>query len=63
MAFYCTKKSLIDDSVTLYFAGGNRWSDQVSEKVTFATRDGLDQKIANVDRMSGGFKNATVVEE
>lgn len=47
----------------MYCTGDGRWSDQVSEKVTFATRDGLDQKIVNVDRMSGGFKNTTVVEE
>lgn len=63
MAYYLTKQSLIQSSKTMYCTGDGRWSDQVSEKVTFATRDGLDQKIVNVDRMSGGFKNTTVVEE
>ena len=63
MAFYATKPSLIDSSITLYYAGGSRWSDQPSEKVTFASREGLDLKIANEDGKSGGFKTATVVEE
>jgi hypothetical protein len=63
MAFYATKPSLIDPSITVYYAGGNRWSDQSSEKVTFATREGLDAKVVNLDGKTGGFKNATVVEE
>lgn len=63
MAFYATKPSLIDSSITLYYAGGNRWSDQSSEKVVFATRQGLDTKIANEDGKTGAFKTATVVEE
>ena len=63
MAFYLTKPSLIDSSITLYYAGGSRWSDQSSEKVTYATRESLDAKIANTDGKSGGFKTATVVEE
>ena len=63
MAFYLTKPSLIDSSITLYYAGGSRWSDQSSEKVTYASRESLDIKIANTDGKSGGFKTATVVEE
>ena len=63
MAFYATKPSLIDSSITLYYAGGSRWSDQPSEKVTYATRDALDRKVANDDGKTGGFKTATVVEE
>ena len=63
MAFYLTKPSLIDSSITLYYAGGSRWSDQSPEKVTYATRENLDAKIANTDGKSGGFKTATVVEE
>lgn len=63
MAFYVTKPSLIDSSITLYYAGGNRWSDQSYEKIVFATREGLDTKIANKDGKTGAFKTATVVEE
>jgi len=63
MAFYCTKPSVIDSSITLYFAGGNRWTDQESEKVTFATREGLDKKVVNLDGKTGAFRTATVVEE
>ena len=54
MAFYATKPSLIDSSITLYYAGGSRWSDQSSEKVTYATRDALDRKVANTDGKTGG---------
>lgn len=63
MAYYLTKPSVINPEITLYYAGGKRWCDQASEKAIFATREPLDAKIANVDNMSGGFKNATVVEE
>jgi len=63
MAFYCTKPSLIDSSITLYYAGGNRWSDNFAEKVEFATREVLENKIANLDGKSGSFRKATVVEE
>jgi hypothetical protein len=63
MAYYLTKPALIDSSITLYYAGGSRWSDQISEKAVFATREVLDEKIANADNLSGGFKTATVVEE
>jgi hypothetical protein len=62
MSFYCTKPSTIQPSVTLYYAGGKRWSDQEHEKVTFSSREDLDEKIANVDGKSGGFRKATVVE-
>jgi len=63
MAFYATKPSLIDPSITLYYAGGNRWCDVPSEKVTYVTREGLDRKVANEDGKTGSFRTATVVEE
>lgn len=62
MPFYCTKPSTIQSSVMLYYAGGKRWSDQEHEKAIFSSRENLDEKIANVDNKSGGFRNATVVE-
>jgi len=62
MAYYLTKPCLIQSSKTLYFTGGNTWSDDISDKKNFPTRDPLDAKIANADGKSGGFKNATVVE-
>jgi len=63
MAFYCTKPSLIQSSITLYYCGTNRWSDQESDKALYASRDGLDEKIANLQGLSGGFTNAQVIEE
>lgn len=63
MAFYCTKPSLIDPSITLYYVGGNRWSDNYTEKVNFAKREILENKIANLDGKSGPFRKAIVVEE
>ncbi len=62
MAYYLTKPCLIQSSKTLYFTGKNTWSDDISDKKNFPTRGPLDQKIANEDGKSGGFKNATVVK-
>jgi len=61
MAYYLTKPCLIQSSKTLYFTGNSTWSDDISDKKNFPTRGPLDQKIANEDGQSGGFKNATVV--
>lgn len=61
MAYYLTKPCSIQSSKTLYFTGNSTWSDDISDKKNFSTRGPLDQKIANADGKSGGFKNATVV--
>jgi hypothetical protein len=52
---------LIQSSKTLYFTGNGTWSDDISDKKNFSARGPLDQRIANEDGKSGGFKNATVV--
>ena len=63
MAFYCTKPSVIDSSITLYYCGANRWSDQESDKALYASRATLDEKVSNSLGLTGGFTNAQVIEE
>jgi len=54
---------MIQSSKTLYYTGNSTWSDDITEKKSYAARETLDVWIANEDSKSGGFKNATVVEE
>ena len=63
MAYYITKPASIDPDITLYFKGNNRWSDDPSGKITYATEELANSAKANPDGMNGGFTGATVVSE
>jgi len=63
MAFYITKPSLVSDSLTLYYKGGNRWSDKSSEKITYETEELAQAVCANPEGSNGGFTRSTVVSE
>ena len=63
MAYYITKPASIDSSITLYFKGDNRWSDDPTGKVTYETEELANSAKANPDGMNGGFTGATVVSE
>jgi hypothetical protein len=55
MAYYITKPASIDKSITLYFIGDNRWSDDESKKVTYETEELANAAKANPDGRNGGF--------
>jgi hypothetical protein len=38
MAYYISKPSRIDPSITVYYVGDNRWTDDASQKATFSTK-------------------------
>jgi len=63
MAYYITKPASIDKSITLYFVGENRWSDNPSNKITYETEEIANSAIANPDGRNGGFSGSTVVSE
>lgn len=63
MAFYITKPALIDSSISLYYIGENRWSDDASQKVTYETEEEANNLMVNPDGRNGGWSNATVVSE
>ena len=63
MAYYITKPASIDKSITLYFIGENRWSDDESKKVTYATEELANTAKDNTDGRNGGFVGSTVVSE
>ena len=63
MAYYITKSASIDPSITLYFKGDNRWSDDPAGKVTYATEELANSVKANPDGRNGGFVGSTVVSE
>ena len=63
MAYYITTPALVDSSITLYYKGDNRWSDDASQKVTYETEEEANNLMVNPDGRNGGWSNATVVSE
>jgi hypothetical protein len=63
MAFFITKPSLVSESITLYYKGGNRWSDNPSDKITYETESEASSICSNPDGSNGGFKGSIVVSE
>ena len=66
MAFHIEKPSAIGGG-TVYFVGGNRWSDDPSQKKSFST-EALATAATQVEttsltgpRVGAGFRGATVV--
>ena len=63
MAFYIQKPSVANGNVTVYYSGGHRWTDDASQKITFASENEASSLIANNDGKNGGWTNATVISE
>ena len=63
MAYYISKPSRIDPSITVYYAGDNRWTDDESQKATFSTKKAATALITNPDGKNGGWAGSTVAAE
>ena len=63
MAFHIQKTSAIDSSLVVYYVKQFHWSDDYSERKTWATRTSPTNLMANPDGRNGGWERATVVEE
>ena len=61
MAFHITRPGKLDGR-TMYYLGGNRWSDDASGKATFSSESQANALIANPNGKNGGFNGCTVVE-
>jgi hypothetical protein len=63
MAFYIQKPSLIDNNITVYYAGNNRWTDDSSQKELFESESSARDIMENVDGKNGGWSNSQIVSE
>ena len=63
MAYFIQKPSRIDESITVYYVGNGRWSDDPSQKASFTTEDAATNIMTNPDGKNGGWSGATVVSE
>tara|TARA_Y100001970_G_scaffold114496_1_gene142825 strand:- start:132 stop:323 length:192 start_codon:yes stop_codon:yes gene_type:complete len=63
MPYHITKPCVLDSSITLYYQGGTRWTDEYSKRNLYNTKSGADKRADNSSGENGGFKYATVVEE
>ena len=63
MAYYLQKPSLVDSNIVVYYAGNSRWTDDASQKTTFATEDEVNSLMYNPEGKNGGWSNVTIVSE
>jgi hypothetical protein len=61
MAFYITRPGKLDGR-TVYYHGGNRWTDESVGRMNYDTEAEADALLVNLDGKNGGFAGATVVE-
>ena len=61
MAYHITRPEAIDSSKTVYYTGGNVWSDNPSLKKSYSSKAKANAVMVNPDGKNGGFKNAIVV--
>ena len=53
----------MSESITLYYTGNNRWSDNAENKIAFETRDEVEEHISNPDGKNGGFTNCVIFSD
>ncbi len=63
MAYHIKKPSVINPSIEVYYCGGTRWSDDYSQRTSFASESAANAKLVNTDGKNGGWTGATVVSE
>ena len=63
MSYHIKKPCVLDSSITLYYQGGTRWTDEYSKRNIYSTKTGADRRADNSSGQNGGFKYSTVVEE
>jgi hypothetical protein len=63
MAYFIKKQSRIDENITVYYAGDNRWTDDPSQKAKFSTKKSATALITNPDGKNGGWTGSTIVAE
>tara|TARA_A100001201_G_scaffold114648_1_gene98267 strand:+ start:1094 stop:1282 length:189 start_codon:yes stop_codon:yes gene_type:complete len=61
MAYHITRPGKLDGR-TMYYHGGNRWSDESIGRVNYSTKAEADAMLVNTDGKNGGFNGATVVK-
>ena len=52
---------MINSSVTVYYAGNRRWTDDYSERKVYSSDP--SSEMTNTDGTNGGWTGATVVSE
>ena len=63
MSYHIKKPCPIDPSITVYYQGGTRWTDDFSKRNLYTTKSGADKRVDNSNNDNGGFKYSTIVEE
>jgi hypothetical protein len=62
MAYHIQKPSLIDQAITVYYAGEGRWTDDSSQKLSFGTKTSATKLLQNSDGKNGGWNNSVVIK-
>tara|TARA_Y100000004_G_scaffold183660_1_gene231760 strand:- start:861 stop:1052 length:192 start_codon:yes stop_codon:yes gene_type:complete len=63
MPYHIKKPSILNSSVTLYYAGNRRWVDEFAQRVQYDTETEANALMNNPDGKNGGWTGASVVSE
>jgi|TARA_B100002019_G_C21048178_1_gene487869 hypothetical protein len=63
MPYHIKKPSILNSSVTLYYAGNRRWVDEFAQRVQYDTETEANTLMNNPDGKNGGWTGASVVSE
>ena len=63
MPYHIKKPSILNSSVTLYYAGNRRWVDEFAQRVQYDTENEANTLMNNPDGKNGGWTGASVVSE
>jgi len=61
MSYHIQKPSAVNKEITVYYRGGNRWSDVYEDRLIFD--EDPTSLLNNPEGINGGWTNATVVTE
>ena len=63
MPYHIKKPSLVDESITVFYAGNRRWTDIYEDRIQYADEAAANAVMNNPDGKNGGWRKATVHAE
>ena len=59
---YISRPNLLDSSITVYYAGDNKWTDNFDDRHRFSTKAAATAHIQNPDGKNGGWSRCSIVQ-
>ena len=59
---YISRPNLLEPTRTMYYAGGNRWTEDFEDRHRFGSKAEATAHIHNPDGTNGGWSRCTIVQ-